>query len=175
MLRIERCVDTAQRGEGVHHPRRLVTATASGMGAAAPVRRWPGLDGCTGFADVSRIRCPRSSECPLPLREQTDRYRPTGAGSGMVQAEMPVPPMGRPVILIDASGFQHEARSDAGAELEKLHDEAVRRFGAQCLWSASPSRTPDGMLVVADRLRRYGGMDAWALAARIRKVLARAS
>jgi hypothetical protein len=52
--------------------------------------------------------------------------------------------------------------------LDALHDEAMRRFGARCLWNARPSKSPDGMTVIAALWRRDGGMDAWRLAASIR-------
>lgn len=110
----------------------------------------------------------------MTQRERTERYRTAGAGSGMVRVEVLVPPDGRAAILKEASRLRRRARDEAGTELEQLYDEAVRRFGPQCLWNASPSRTRDGLRLVADRLRRYGGMDAWKLAARIREELARA-
>ena len=56
-------------------------------------------------------------------------------------------------------------------ELQKLHTEAMSRFGAQCLWNASPSQTMDGMRVIVDRLQRYGGMEAWRLASEIEEKL----
>jgi hypothetical protein len=55
--------------------------------------------------------------------------------------------------------------------LALLYDQAIARFGARCLWNAAPPRSVEGLLVVADRLRRYGGMDAWRLAAAIRAEL----
>lgn len=109
----------------------------------------------------------------MTQRERTERYRKAGAGSGMVRVEVLVPPEGRAAILKEASRLRRKARGEVGAELEQLHEEAVRRFGPLCLWNASPSKTIDGLRVVADRLRRYGGMDAWKLAARIREELAR--
>jgi hypothetical protein len=51
--------------------------------------------------------------------------------------------------------------------LAALYDEAMARFGARCLWNAAPSRSVEGLRVVTDRLRRYGGMDAWRLESRI--------
>jgi hypothetical protein len=56
-------------------------------------------------------------------------------------------------------------------ELQKLHTEAISRFGAQCLWNASPSQTMYGMRVIVDRLRRYGSMEAWRLATEIEEKL----
>jgi hypothetical protein len=38
-----------------------------------------------------------------------------------------------------------------------------------------PSKTLDGMRVVADGLRAHGGMDAWRLATEIREAIARAA
>jgi hypothetical protein len=62
-------------------------------------------------------------------------------------------------------------RQAFSVELQKLHTEAISRFGAQCLWNASPSQTMDGMRVIVDRLRRYGGMEAWRLATEIEEKL----
>lgn len=59
------------------------------------------------------------------------------------------------------------------AEHEALYDEAVRRFGTRCLWSANPGRSPAGLRVIAARLKAYGGMDAWRLAERIEVLIGR--
>ena len=61
------------------------------------------------------------------------------------------------------------------ARLDELYDAAIGRFGATCLWNARPSRTKQGMRVVAERLRLYGNMAAWRLAAEIGDELGRAS
>ena len=47
-----------------------------------------------------------------------------------------------------------------GAEHDALYDEALRRFGARCLWNAKPGRTLDGLRAVARRLKTYGDMAA---------------
>jgi len=60
-------------------------------------------------------------------------------------------------------------------DMERLHRQAVERFGARCLWNMRPSKTLDGMRVVADGLRAHGGMDAWRLATEIREAIARAA
>lgn len=62
-------------------------------------------------------------------------------------------------------------RQAFSVELQKLYTEATSRFGAQCLWNASPSQTMDGMRVIVDRLRRYGGMEALRLALEIEEKL----
>ncbi len=51
----------------------------------------------------------------------------------------------------------------------RLYAEAFRRFGAQALWSRTPSAAPTvaQAVVVAEGLRREGGMAAWRLAADI--------
>lgn len=56
-------------------------------------------------------------------------------------------------------------------DLDQLFDEAVAHYRTRCLWNLEPQRTPGGMRVIADKLRRHGDMDAWRLAARIRKAL----
>ncbi len=64
-----------------------------------------------------------------------------------------------------------EHRDGMTGSLGLLYDEAIARFGARCLWNAAPSRSVEGLRVVADHLRCYGGMDAWRLAAAIRAEL----
>ena len=51
----------------------------------------------------------------------------------------------------------------------RLYAEAFRRFGAQALWSRTPSAAPTvgQAVVVAEALRREGNMAAWQLAADI--------
>lgn len=51
----------------------------------------------------------------------------------------------------------------------RLYAEAFRRFGAQTLWSRTPSAAPTvaQAVVVAEGLRREGDMAAWRLAADI--------
>jgi hypothetical protein len=59
-------------------------------------------------------------------------------------------------------------RPDAWSErLEVLYGEAVDNFGPRCLWNMKSHKTLDGMLVIATRLRKHAGMDAWRLAAKI--------
>jgi hypothetical protein len=68
-----------------------------------------------------------------------------------------------------------EALKDAGAGrpapegIVQLYHEAFRSFGAEALWNRSPSPDPriTQALVVADCLRRQGGMRARPLAGRI--------
>ena len=66
------------------------------------------------------------------------------------------------------------SKSDA-EELTVLHQAAMNQFGSSCFWDAKPSATPEGMRVVVDRLRKYGGMDAWHLASKIKGVLEHAA
>jgi hypothetical protein len=95
------------------------------------------------------------------------RYRVAGAGAGLVRVEVLVPPEGGNAIINEAARIRAAHRGGMTASLAQLYDEAVDRFGARCLWNAAPSRSTEGLVVVADHLRRYGGMDAWRLAARL--------
>jgi hypothetical protein len=95
------------------------------------------------------------------------RYRVAGAGAGLVRVEVLVPPEGGNAIIDEAARIRAAHRGGMTASLAQLHDEAVDRFGARCLWNAARSRSTEGLVVVADHLRRYGGMDAWRLAARL--------
>jgi hypothetical protein len=70
---------------------------------------------------------------------------------------------------------EFEALKDVGAgrpapeTVAQLYREAFRAFGAEALWNRSPSERPTvtQALVVAECLRRQGGMRARPLAARI--------
>jgi hypothetical protein len=57
----------------------------------------------------------------------------------------------------------------ATEEIASLYMEAFRTFGAQALWSRTPSEHPTiaQALVVAESLRREGNMKARPLAAKI--------
>lgn len=55
--------------------------------------------------------------------------------------------------------------------LESLFDEAITRYGPRCLWNVKPQKTPSGLRVIADKLRKHGDMEAWKIAARIREEL----
>ena len=74
----------------------------------------------------------------------------------------------------DQAGLQQTNPSDA-EELAILHQAALKQFGGSCFWDAKPSATPEGMRVVVDRLQKYGGMDAWRLASKIKGVLKHAA
>jgi hypothetical protein len=104
----------------------------------------------------------------MALQDRIKRYRSQGAGLGLVRVEVLVPPEGRAAILQEAARLRNQRREASPESLSKIYNEAMERFGARCLWNATPSRTPEGLLLVADRLRRYGGMDAWRLATQIR-------
>lgn len=66
---------------------------------------------------------------------------------------------------------QSAFRSELPSALQTLYSDAITKFGAQCLWNASPSQTRDGMRMIVERLRRYGGMAAWRLALEIEEKL----
>ncbi len=104
-------------------------------------------------------------------QDRRERYRLVGAGAGLVRVEVLVPPVGREAILREAARLREEHRGSLTPSMGMLYDEAVTRFGARCLWNVSPSRSVEGLRVVADRLRRYGGMDAWKLSSRIKEEL----
>jgi len=53
------------------------------------------------------------------------------------------------------------------AEIDQLHEEAIRRFGAKCIWNARPSKSVDGLQRIIIMLRDYGNLDAWHFAAQI--------
>jgi len=112
----------------------------------------------------------------MPHKDRIKRYKTEGGAADLVRVEVLVPPQGRDAIVKKAAELRaaHRRAKSAG-DLVELHREAVERFGESCLWNANPSATPAGMAVIADLLRKYGGMDAWRLAARIREALAHAA
>ena len=107
----------------------------------------------------------------MTTQQRMQKDRSQGAGVGLIRVEVLVPPEGRSAILREAARLRDERRRAPTESLEGLYNEALERFGARCLWNASPSKNADGLRVVADRLRRYGGMDAWKLASKIREEL----
>ena len=64
---------------------------------------------------------------------------------------------------------------EPSSELAILHQQAVEKFSLSCLWKMKPSSSPHGMKVIADQLRKHGGMDAWRLAAKIEEALNQAT
>jgi hypothetical protein len=74
-----------------------------------------------------------------------------------------VDPWDEPVTVDPPGAWTHE--------LEALHAEAVRRFGASCLWSMPKRRSIGGPRAMSEMLRNYFGMDAWRHAAKIRKAV----
>jgi len=64
---------------------------------------------------------------------------------------------------------------EPSSDLAILHQQAVEKFGLSCLWNMKPSSSPHGMKVIADQLRKHGGMDAWRLAAKIEEALNQAT
>jgi hypothetical protein len=62
----------------------------------------------------------------------------------------------------------------ATQELAALRQEAVKRFGALCLWDINPTNDLSGLRIIASRLKKYGNMDAFHLAERIEQRLANA-
>ena len=61
------------------------------------------------------------------------------------------------------------------AHLAELFAEAVAQYRTQCLWNIDPQATPQGLRVIASRLRKHGDMAAWRLAGRIEQGLADAA
>lgn len=60
-------------------------------------------------------------------------------------------------------------------EFGTLYKKALRLYGSRCLWNCSPEPTPDGMMVVAERLKKYGDLRAWYLAAEIKEAVSNAA
>ena len=111
------------------------------------------------------------------MNERVARYRSVGAGADLVRVEVLVPHSGRDAVKHYAAQLRQEHRKPSilKGPLADYYDEAVRKYGARCLWSAKPSKTTAGMKVIAAQLRTYGGMDAWRLATAIRKELGNAA
>jgi hypothetical protein len=109
--------------------------------------------------------------------DRKDRYLNAGAGAGLIRVEVLVPPEGRETILKEAGKLRsaHRHTYAWNDHLEALFQEALARFGTRCLWNAKPTKSIEGIRVIVDRLRKYGGMDAWRLAAEIKKELPDAS
>jgi hypothetical protein len=103
-------------------------------------------------------------------KDRTNRYKTFGSGAGLVRVEVLVPREGRQVIVETARRLR-EARQSLSEEASALHDEALSRFKTTCFWNSNPPKSQDGLAVVHDRLQSYGNMEAWRLAARIRKVM----
>jgi hypothetical protein len=85
----------------------------------------------------------------MHMQENLDA--PDGENSSTAKSEQP----GRPL----------------SGEQASLFDLAVTRYGARCLWNCRPKRTVEGMLVVADRLKAHGNMEAWRLAMRLQEAV----
>lgn len=113
----------------------------------------------------------------MSVRERTARYKSSGGAAGLIRVEVLVPPEGRARILDLAARIRAEHRGKASPrpELSALFDEAVTRYGARCLWNIRPRKTPEGMMVIANKLRQHGDMNAWKLASRIKEELSNAS
>ena len=112
------------------------------------------------------------------MNARVRRYKSVGGAAGLVRVEVLVPPSGRETILSQAERLRSEYRrsreldaktGDLNGRLTDYYDQAMTKFGSRCLWNAKPSRSVEGLKVIAERLRTYGGMDAWRLAAAIRK------
>lgn len=52
-----------------------------------------------------------------------------------------------------------------------LYERAIALYGVRCLWNCRPSTTPQGLRIVARRLRLHGDMGAWRLACQIEESL----
>jgi len=108
----------------------------------------------------------------MSVRERVKRYKASGGGAGLVRVEVMVPPSGRASIIEHAARLRSEYRqSGVSSELTALHQEAMEKFGARLFWNMRPSATPSGLKIVAAQLRKYGGMDAWRLADRIKAAI----
>jgi hypothetical protein len=105
------------------------------------------------------------------------RYRSTGGGADLVRVEVLVPERDRAEVLSYAAILRARHRTSVGhkALFRALYDEALKKYGARCLWNARPALDRDGLSVVAGRLRKYGDMAAWRLANRIDAAIADAA
>jgi hypothetical protein len=103
-------------------------------------------------------------------KERTRRYRTVGAGAGLVRVEVLVPTEDRDVIVEMARQLR-DATKPLSDEAGALYDEALSRFKTTCLWYANPPKTQHGLAAIVDGHQSHGDMEAWRLAARIRKVM----
>lgn len=105
--------------------------------------------------------------------ERQQRYLDAGAAAGLVRVEVLVPPEDRSKVIDFAADLRraHREKLRWTDERERLFVEATTKFGARCLWNIRPSRSRDGLLAIADRLRSTGGMDAWRMATQIREAI----
>jgi len=106
----------------------------------------------------------------MAIRDRIEKYRTVGGASDLVRVEVLVPPARRGDIVEHAAKLRgaHRSNETWSDEHEGLFQEAIRRFGARCLWNMPTTRTIDGLLRIASHLKNEGGMSAWALANRIK-------
>jgi hypothetical protein len=71
--------------------------------------------------------------------------------------------------------MQPQEQDSRSLVLTELFAEAVTRYRTQCLWNMDPQASPEGLHFIAERLKKYGDMDAWRLAGRIERSLADAA
>jgi hypothetical protein len=57
------------------------------------------------------------------------------------------------------------------SELGALFKKATETYGATCLWNCTPSPSPEGLILIAERLMKYGDLRAWQLASQIIEAL----
>lgn len=107
-------------------------------------------------------------------KDRTDRYKTVGAGVGLVRVEVLVPKEDRQAVIETARQLR-EARQSLSGQANTLYDEALSRFKTRCFWNSNPPKSEDGLAAIHDRLQAYGDMEAWRLAARIRKVMRHAT
>jgi hypothetical protein len=105
----------------------------------------------------------------MAVRDRIKKYRETGGAAGLVRVEVLVPPDARERVLEHARLIREAYRGDdvLSDRLKGLFDEAVGRFGPQCLWNVNPSRNLHGMKLIAQKLRDHGNMNAWRLSEQI--------
>ena len=89
--------------------------------------------------------------------------------AGLVPMMVLMPEQQRAAML--AGGYQMPAMPSQG-RLDALYDEAMARFDAFCFWYGRPSRSRQGLRVVAERLETYGSPDALRVAGAVRQALA---
>lgn len=142
-------------------------------GSARTDKAGPSCDGVAPYPGYAYINGIRDFGGTMAAQDRMLRYKSKGGAAGLVRVEVLVPPDDRRKILDLATRLRvdHRRKAMETGRLAALFDEAVTRYGTRCLWNVKPQPTPGGMLVIADKLRKHGDMEAWKLAARIREAL----
>lgn len=110
----------------------------------------------------------------MTQQDRIQRYRNSGGAAGFERVEVLVPPGRRDEVLRLAERLRREYRhSGADARLRKLYAAAVEHYGTRCFWNMQPRFSAEGLRTIVDRLKRYGDLRAWKLAALIEREMGR--